>query len=56
VTQVPKKNIYKGVKIMHRIYNGKSNGSDWALVELGLNVVIQAGVRLMINRRKKVKK
>jgi hypothetical protein len=53
---VPKKNIYKGVKIMQRIYNCKSNGSDWALVKLGCKVVEQAGARFMINRRKKVKK
>lgn len=34
VTRVPQKNIYKGVKIIHRTYDPKGSGSDWALIKL----------------------
>jgi hypothetical protein len=46
VTQVPNKNIYKGVKIIHRVYNPLGNGSDWALVELDRKVVGKPVVKL----------
>jgi hypothetical protein len=45
VTQVPKENIYKGVKIIDRAYN-RSNGADWALVKLDHNVVGHRIVKL----------
>ncbi|NIM14496.1 MAG: trypsin-like serine protease [Candidatus Aminicenantes bacterium] len=38
VTRVPNKDIYKGVKIIHRYHNRMGNGSDWALVQLDRNV------------------
>jgi hypothetical protein len=41
VTRVSHKDIYAGVKIIHRSYN-RSNGSDWALVKLDRKVVGQS--------------
>jgi V8-like Glu-specific endopeptidase len=38
VTRIPNKDIYKGVKIVERIYNRMGNKSDWALVKLNRNV------------------
>lgn len=33
-TQVPNEKIYKGVKIINRVYDPNGSGADWALVEL----------------------
>lgn len=40
VTQVPKKNVYRGVKLINRAYQ-RAGGSDWALVQLDRKVVGQ---------------
>lgn len=40
VTQVPKKNVYRGVKLINRAFH-RASGSDWALVQLDRNVVGQ---------------
>lgn len=39
VTRIPQENIYKGVDIIGRAYNFKTNGPDWALVRLDRAVV-----------------
>jgi hypothetical protein len=38
VTQVPNENIYKGIKIIHKVLNREVNKSDWALVQLDRKV------------------
>lgn len=38
VTWIPHENIYKGVKIIHRIYDPKGSGSDWELIKLDRKV------------------
>lgn len=38
VTWIPNENIYKGVKIIDRVYNPLGNGSDWALIKLNRKV------------------
>lgn len=38
VVQVPHENIYKGVKIIHKVLNREINKSDWALVQLDREV------------------
>jgi V8-like Glu-specific endopeptidase len=45
VTQVAKESIYKGVKIIERVYNRKA-GEDWALIQLDRSVVGQPVVTL----------
>jgi hypothetical protein len=39
VTQVSNENIYKGVRIIHKVLNHTGNKSDWALVKLDRKVV-----------------
>ncbi len=39
-TQIPNENIYRGVKLLHRVYQ-RGGGSDWALVRLDRKVVGQ---------------
>ncbi|MFC2140858.1 trypsin-like serine peptidase, partial [Acidobacteriota bacterium] len=46
VTQVPYDNIYKGVKIIHKVLNREVNKSDWALVQLDREVEGQEVVTL----------
>ena len=46
VTRVPQKNIYKGVKIIHRVYDPKGSGADWELIKLDRKVVGQPVVKL----------
>jgi hypothetical protein len=46
VTQVPNENIYKGVKIIHKVLNREVNKSDWALVKLDREVGGQEVVTL----------
>jgi len=41
-TQFHKKNIYNGVKIIHRVYSGLPDGPDWALVQLDRTVNCKA--------------
>ena len=41
VTQVPNEKIYKGIRIIDRVYDPKGSGADWALVELDRKVVGQ---------------
>jgi len=38
VTQIPQENIYRGVKIIHKVLNREVNKSDWALVQLDREV------------------
>lgn len=38
VTRIPRENIYKGVKIIHKVLNREVNKSDWALVQLDREV------------------
>jgi V8-like Glu-specific endopeptidase len=38
VLQIPKNNIYKGVKIVHTAYDRKRIGSDWSFVQLDRKV------------------
>jgi hypothetical protein len=38
VTWISNENIYKGLKIIHRVYDPKGNGSDWALIKLDRKV------------------
>jgi len=38
VTWIPNENIYKGLKIIHRVYDPKGSGSDWALIKLDRKV------------------
>jgi V8-like Glu-specific endopeptidase len=37
-TQVPNEKVYKGVKIIHRVYDPMGSGADWALVKLDRKV------------------
>ncbi|MCP5104395.1 MAG: trypsin-like peptidase domain-containing protein [bacterium] len=48
VTHVSNENIYKGVKIIRRVYNSRKggDGSDWALVKLDRGVVGQRVAKL----------
>jgi hypothetical protein len=46
VTGILQKDIYKGVRIIHRVYRRKGNQSDWALVKLDRSVVGQEAVTL----------
>jgi len=46
VTQVSNDNIYKGVKIIHKVLNREVNRSDWALVQLDREVEGQEVVML----------
>jgi len=46
VIRIAKKNIYKGVKIIHKCYNPTGNGSNWALVQLDRKVVGQPIARV----------
>ncbi len=46
VTWIPNENIYKGVKIIRRVYNCTSNGSDWALVKLDRKIEGRAVAKL----------
>ena len=46
VIQMPNNNIYKAVGIINRVYNPRSNGSDWALVKLDRRVEGQTIARL----------
>jgi hypothetical protein len=45
VTEIPKQNVYNGVRIVCRAYNRK-NGVDWALVKIDRKVVRQEVVTL----------
>ena len=45
VTEIPKQNIYNGVRIVCRVLN-PNNGSDWALVKLDRKVVSQTIAKL----------
>jgi hypothetical protein len=38
VTWIPNENIYKGVKIIHRVYDPKGKGPDWELIKLDRKV------------------
>jgi hypothetical protein len=38
VTWIPNENIYKGVKIIHRVYDPKSKGADWEMIKLDRKV------------------
>jgi hypothetical protein len=38
VTWIPHENIYKGVKIIHRVYDPKGSGADWELIKLDRKV------------------
>ena len=38
VTRVPYMNIYKGAKIIHRVYDPKGKGPDWELIKLDRKV------------------
>jgi hypothetical protein len=49
VTWIPNENIYKGLQIIHRIYDPKGSGSDWALIKLDRKVV----GHLVVNLSKK---
>jgi hypothetical protein len=42
MTKVPNENVYKGVKIIDRVYNPNGNMSDWALVKLDRKVLEQS--------------
>ncbi len=46
VTWVPNENIYKGVKIIHRVYDPKGKGPDWELIKLDRKVVGHPPVKL----------
>ena len=35
---MPSEDIYRGVKIIHRVYDPKGSGADWALVQLDRKV------------------
>lgn len=41
VIQIPDDDIYKGVKFIHKVYDPRGTGSDWALVQLDRNVIGQ---------------
>lgn len=49
VTQVPHSKIYRGIKIIDRVYDPKGTGSDWALVKLDRDVEGQHVVELAIS-------
>jgi len=38
VTWIPHENIYKGVKIIHRVFDPKGKGPDWELIKLDRKV------------------
>jgi hypothetical protein len=46
VTWIPHENIYKGVKIIHRVYAPQGKGPDWELIKLDRKVEGQAVVKL----------
>jgi hypothetical protein len=46
VIKMSNENIYKGVKIIHRVYNRMGNMSDWALVKLDRKVEGQSIAKL----------
>lgn len=46
VIEIPQKNIYKGVKIIHRVYDPMGSGADWALIKLDRKVLGQSVVKL----------
>ena len=46
--EIPNENIYKGEKIIHRVYN-RNSGEDWALVRLDRTVVGQSIAHLSRN-------
>jgi V8-like Glu-specific endopeptidase len=46
ITRVPNKNIYKGVKIIHRVYDPKGKGPDWELIKLDRKVKDHPPVKL----------
>jgi len=46
VNQVPNENIYKGVKIIHKVLNREVNKSDWALMQLDREVEGREAVTL----------
>ncbi len=49
VTRVSDENIYKGVEIIHRVYDRKGSGADWALVRLDRKVEGQEIAKLSKN-------
>jgi hypothetical protein len=51
VEQFPNDHIYRGVKIIHRVYNPGEVGPDWALVKLDRNV---AGQRVAVLSGEKI--
>jgi hypothetical protein len=46
VTRIPQKNIYKGVKIIHRLCDPKGKGPDWELIKLDRKVEGHPPVKL----------
>ncbi len=46
ITLIPNENIYKGVKIIHRVYNPKGKGPDWELIKLDRKVEGHPPVKL----------
>jgi hypothetical protein len=46
VTRFPGENIYRGVEIIHKVFNGEGNGGNWALVKLDRAVVGQTIAKL----------
>jgi hypothetical protein len=46
ITQVPESHVYKGAKIIDRVYDPKGTGADWALVKLDRKVTDQTIVKL----------
>ena len=46
VTWIPNENIYKGVKIIHRVYDPKGSGADWELIKLDRKVEGHSPVKL----------
>lgn len=46
VIRVSQKNIFKGIKIIHKVYNQTGNRSDWALMQLDRKVVGQTIAKL----------
>jgi len=46
ITWIPNENIYKGVKILHRVYDSKGKGPDWELIKLDRKVEGHTPVKL----------
>ncbi len=46
VAWIPNENIYKGIKIIHRVYDPKGKGPDWELIKLDRKVEGHAVVKL----------